>query len=71
MRQEGTRDRVLPKLRPFLVWRNSKFSKDWVLLKDTQGVDNLSIVFQTMKNLGQKNDPYDVIWMPMMTHFNL
>jgi hypothetical protein len=51
---------------PFLVWRNSKFSKDWVLLlKDPQGVDNLSIVFQTMKNLEQKNDPYDVIWVEM------
>lgn len=31
-----------------------------------------------MKNLGQKNDPYDAIWVemdyidnPMMTHFNL
>ncbi len=75
MMRQGTGDRPLPKFRPFLVlWRNSKFSKDWVL----QGVDNLSIVFQTMKNLGQKNDPYDVIWVemdyidnPMMTHFNL
>jgi hypothetical protein len=44
--RQGTGDRALPKFRPFLVlWRNSKFSKDnWVLLlKDTQGVDNLSI----------------------------
>jgi hypothetical protein len=63
--RQGTRDRALPKFRPFLVWRNSKFSKHWVLLKDTQSVDDLSIVFQTMKNLGQKNDPYDVIWVEM------
>jgi hypothetical protein len=28
-------------------------------------VDKLSIVLQTMKNLGQKNDPYDVIWVEM------
>lgn len=28
-------------------------------------MDNLSIVFQTIKNLGQKNDPYDVIWVEM------
>jgi len=65
--RQGNGERALPKFRPFLVlWRNSKFAKDWVLLlKDTRGVDNLSIAFQTMKNLGQKNDPYDVIWVEM------
>jgi hypothetical protein len=43
-----------------LVWKNSKFAKDWLLLlKNTQGVNNLSIIFQDYE------ESWAEIWVEM------